>query len=189
MAWEENSCISLNMQLIAILSRIGVVIAIRVSKSGIIEKTTTAMKRLSIFLAALLCVVLAAVKVSAGTGDANEVEMVREFYQQYAVAFSISDNKTSFAKCDSVMNFYCSAEMCKDTKKDRTSGIAYDFATDNIGIDSLALQTLNVKYDNGAYIVTYKYNDMNDKRQKFIRDVKLKVGMKDGKIDTVKAME
>ena len=25
MAWEENSCISLNMQLIAILSRIGVV--------------------------------------------------------------------------------------------------------------------------------------------------------------------
>lgn len=30
---------------------------------------------------------------------------------------------------------------------------------------------------------------MNDKRQKFIRDVKLKVGMKDGKIDTVKAME
>ena len=27
MAWEENSCISLNMQLIAILSRIGVIIA------------------------------------------------------------------------------------------------------------------------------------------------------------------
>ena len=27
MAWEENSCISLNMQLIAILSRIGVAIA------------------------------------------------------------------------------------------------------------------------------------------------------------------
>ena len=26
MAWEENSCISLNMQLIAILSRIGVII-------------------------------------------------------------------------------------------------------------------------------------------------------------------
>ena len=25
MAWEENSCISLNMQLIAILSRIGVI--------------------------------------------------------------------------------------------------------------------------------------------------------------------
>ena len=79
--------------------------------------------------------------------------------------------------------------MCKDTKKDRTSGIAYDFATDNIGIDSLALQTLNVKYDNGAYIVTYKYNDMNDKRQKFIRDVKLKGGMKDGKIESVKAIE
>ena len=28
MAWEENSCISLNMQLIAILSRIGVVSAL-----------------------------------------------------------------------------------------------------------------------------------------------------------------
>ena len=28
MAWEENSCISLNMQLIAILSRIGVNISI-----------------------------------------------------------------------------------------------------------------------------------------------------------------
>lgn len=87
------------------------------------------------------------------------------------------------------MNIYCSAEMCKVTKKDRISGIAYDFATDNIGIDTLALQTLNVKYDNGAYTVTYKYNDMNDKRQKFIRNVKLKVGMKDGKISTVKAIE
>ena len=126
------------------------------------------MKRLNIILAALLCVVLAAVKVSAGTGDANEIEKVREFYRQYAVAFSISDNKT---------------------KKDRISGIAYDFATDDIGIDSLALQTLNVKYDNGAYTVTYKYNDMNDKRQKFIRNAKLKVGMKDGKINTVKAIE
>ena len=147
------------------------------------------MKRLSIILAALLCVVLAAVKVSAETGDANEIEKVREFYRQYAVAFSISDIKTSFAKCDSVMNIYCSAEMCKDTKKDRISGIAYDFATDDIGIDSLALQTLNVKYDNGAYTVTYKYNDMNDKRQKFIRNAKLKVGMKDGKINTVKAIE
>ena len=30
---------------------------------------------------------------------------------------------------------------------------------------------------------------MNDKRQKFIRNVKLKVGMKDGKINTVKAIE
>ena len=165
------------------------VIAIRVSKSGIIEKTTTAMKRLSIILAALLCVVLAAVKVQAGKGDANVVELVGKFYRKYDVAFSKSDNKTSFAKCDSVMNIYCSAEMCKDTKKDRISGIAYDFATDDIGIDSLALQTLNVKYDNGAYTVTYKYNDMNDKRQKFIRNVKLKVGMKDGKISTVKAIE
>ena len=38
------------------------------------------MKRLSIILAALLCVVLATMKVSAGTGDANEVKKVREFY-------------------------------------------------------------------------------------------------------------
>lgn len=29
MAWEENSCICLHMQLIAILSRIGVIINIR----------------------------------------------------------------------------------------------------------------------------------------------------------------
>lgn len=73
------------------------------------------MKRLSIIMATILCVMLAAVKVSAGTGDANEIEKVREFYRQYAVAFSISDNETSFAKCDSVMNIYCSAEMCKVT--------------------------------------------------------------------------
>ena len=32
MAWEENSCICLNMQLIAILSRIGVVYCFLIAK-------------------------------------------------------------------------------------------------------------------------------------------------------------
>ena len=36
MAWEENSCICLHMQLIAILSRIGVLV---IATHGIIKKT------------------------------------------------------------------------------------------------------------------------------------------------------
>ena len=35
MAWEENSCICLNMQLIAILSRIGVILFIPVLKTNV----------------------------------------------------------------------------------------------------------------------------------------------------------
>ncbi len=35
MAWEENSCICLNMQLIAILSRIGVILFNRISNTDI----------------------------------------------------------------------------------------------------------------------------------------------------------
>ena len=148
------------------------------------------MKRTSIILAALLCVVLAAVKVSAGTGDANEVEKVREFYRQYAVAFSIGDYNQRIAKCDSLLKNYCSETICKNTRDDRgTNGLHYDYATDDAGIDASSVKTLEVKAQDNGYIVTYKRNAKDDRNREYTKNVKLKVGMKDGKIDTVKAME
>lgn len=148
------------------------------------------MKRLSIILAALLCVVLAAVKVSAGTGDANEVEKVREFYQQYAVAFSIGDYNQRIAKCDSLLKSYCSETICKNTRDDRgVNGLHYDYATDDAGINTSSVKTLEVKVQDNGYIVTYKRNAKDDHNREYTKNVKLKVGMKNGKIDTVKAME
>ena len=148
------------------------------------------MKRLSIILAALLCVVLAAVKVSAGTGDANEIEKVREFYRQYAVAFSISDYNLRIAKCDSLLKSYCSETICKNTRDDRgVNGLHYDYATDDAGINTSSVKTLEVKVQDNGYIVTYKRNAKDDHNRDYTKSVKLKVGMKDGKIDTVKAME
>ena len=44
MAWEENSCISLNMQLIAILSRIGVYTVYTVEEIKKLSKTITFFK-------------------------------------------------------------------------------------------------------------------------------------------------
>ena len=148
------------------------------------------MKRLSIILAALLCVVLAAMKVSAGTGDANEVEKVREFYRQYAVAFSIGDYNQRVAKCDSLLKNYCSETICKNTRDDRgVNGLHYDYATDDAGINTSSVKTLEVKVQDNGYIVTYKRNAKDDHNREYTKSVKLKVGMKDGKIDTVKAME
>ena len=148
------------------------------------------MKRLSIILATLLCVVLAAVKVSAGTGDANEVKKVREFYQQYAVASSIGDYNLRIAKCDSLLKSYCSETICKNTRDDRgVNGLHYDYATDDAGINTSSVKTLEVKVQDNGYIVTYKRNAKDDHNREYTKSVKLKVGMKDGKIDTVKAME
>lgn len=148
------------------------------------------MKRLNIILAALLCVVLAAVKVSAGTGDANEVKKVREFYQQYAVASSIGDYNQRIAKCDSLLKSYCSETICKNTRDDRgVNGLHYDYATDDAGINTSSVKTLEVKVQDNGYIVTYKRNAKDDHNREYTKSVKLKIGMKDGKIDTVKAME
>ena len=148
------------------------------------------MKRLSIILAALLCVVLAAVKVSAGTGDANEVEKVREFYRQYAVAFSIGDYNQRIAKCDSLLKSYCSETICKNTRDDRgVNGLHYDYATDDAGINTSSVKTLEVKVQDNGYIVTYKRNAKDDHNREYTKNVKLKIGMKDGKINTVKAIE
>ena len=148
------------------------------------------MKRLSIILAALLCVVLAAVKVSAGTGDANEIEKVREFYRQYAVAFSIGDYNQRVAKCDSLLKSYCSETICKNTRDDRgVNGLHYDYATDDAGINTSSVKTLEVKVQDNGYIVTYKRNAKDDHNREYTKSVKLKIGMKDGKINTVKAIE
>ena len=43
MAWEENSCISLNMQLIAILSRIGVYTFLNFKINGIKKNNNFAL--------------------------------------------------------------------------------------------------------------------------------------------------
>ena len=148
------------------------------------------MKRLSIILAALLCVVLAAVKVSAGTGDANEIEKVREFYRQYAVASSIGDYNQRIAKCDSLLKSYCSETICKNTRDDRgVNGLHYDYATDDAGINTSSVKTLEVKVQDNGYIVTYKRNAKDDHNREYTKSVKLKIGMKDGKINTVKAIE
>ena len=53
MAWEENSCICLHMQLIAILSRIGVKLYIKSVKCGFIHVTYFCNKRLYMYVSAL----------------------------------------------------------------------------------------------------------------------------------------
>ena len=141
-------------------------------------------------MATILCVMLAAVKVSAGTGDANEIEKVREFYRQYAVASSIGDYNQRIAKCDSLLKSYCSETICKNTRDDRgVNGLHYDYATDDAGINTSSVKTLEVKVQDNGYIVTYKRNAKDDHNREYTKSVKLKIGMKDGKIDTVKAME
>ena len=53
MAWEENSCISLNMQLIAILSRIGVYIYISAAKLLIYRRIGIFIKYHKLFIFSL----------------------------------------------------------------------------------------------------------------------------------------
>ena len=53
MTWEENSCICLHMQLIAILSRIGVKLYIKSVKYGFIHVIYFCNKRLYMYVSAL----------------------------------------------------------------------------------------------------------------------------------------
>lgn len=53
MAWEENSCISLNMQLIAILSRIGV---ISILKTGLMQDLSKQNSDKNPFFPVRICV-------------------------------------------------------------------------------------------------------------------------------------
>lgn len=148
------------------------------------------MKRLSLIMATFLCMVLATMKVFASTGNANEIEKVREFYRQYAVAFSIGNYNQRIAKCDSLLKNYCSETICKNTRDDRgVTGLHYDYATDDAGIDTSSVKTLEVKTQNNCYIVTYKRIAKDDRNQEYTKSVKLKVTVKDGKINTVKAIE
>lgn len=110
---------------------------------------------------------------------------ILSFYQQYGTAFSMKDMRQSFARCDSLMAVYCSAELCKDTKEDRLHGIAYEFVTCNYGIDELSSRTVQVRTEGNAYIVTYDFNDMDDRMQSKVKTVALKVEMKNHKIDKV----
>lgn len=147
------------------------------------------MKKLCIAMSMILCVSVGCMKVWAGNNN-NDLEKVRSFYQKYAVAFSIADIKTSFAKCDSLLKIYCSEAMCKDTKDDRKgSGICYDYATDNTGIDTLSIKTLVVKPVGNSYIVTYKTNTKDDRNRAYVRSVKLRVTVKNGKISQVKEIK
>ncbi len=115
-------------------------------------------------------------------GDGNKI---LSFYRQYGKAFSMKDMRQSFAKCDSLMAVYCSAELCRDTKEDRLHGIAYEFVTCNYGIDELSSRTLQVETEKDAYIVTYDFNDMDDRMQRKVRTVVLKVEMRNHKIHKV----
>ncbi len=140
-------------------------------------------------MAMILCVSVGCMKVWAGSNN-NDLGKVRDFYRQYAVAFSIEDIKVSFAKCDSLLKIYCSEALCKATKDDRKgSGICYDYATDNVGIDKLSVKTLDVKSVSNSYIVTYKMNTKDDRNRAYVRSVKLRVTVKNGKINQVKEIQ
>lgn len=65
----------------------------------------------------------------------------------------------------------------------------YDYATDDAGINTSSVKTLEVKVQDNGYIVTYKRNAKDDHNREYTKSVKLKIGMKDGKINTVKAIE
>ncbi len=140
-------------------------------------------------MAIILCVSVGCMKVWAGSNN-NDQGKVRDFYRQYAVAFSIKNLKASFAKCDSLLKIYCSETICKDTKDDREgTGICYDYATDNAGIDTLSVKTLDVKPVGNNYIVTYKRNAKDDRNRYYIRSIKLRVTVKGGKINQVKEIQ
>jgi len=128
-------------------------------------------------------------KMWAGNNN-KDLEKVRDFYRQYAVAYSIKNLKASFAKCDSLLKIYCSEALCKATKDDRKgTGICYDYATDNAGIDTLSVKTLDVKPVGNNYIVTYKRNAKDDRNRYYIRSINLKVTVKNGKINQVKEIQ
>ena len=144
------------------------------------------MKKLCMTMAMILCVSVGCMKMWAGNND-HDLEKVRDFYRQYAVAYSIKNLKASFAKCDSLLKIYCSETICKDTKDDRGgTGIYYDYATDDAGIDTLSVKTLDVKPIGNNYIVTYKRNAKDDRNRYYIRSIKLRVTVKGGKINQVK---
>lgn len=145
------------------------------------------MKKIILFIAALIGVSLA-IKGFATNNNSSDIENIRSFYGKYAIAYNIKDYRESNAKCDSIMAIYCSDALCKDTKEDRISGISYDYPTDNVGIDEAAAKTISVAQNNGQYIVTYKLNDINDRFQKIVRDVRLQVTMNNGKIAKVKSI-
>ena len=72
MTWEENSCICLHMQLIAILSRIGVKLYIKSVKCGFIHVTYFCNKRLYMYVSALQLPVSAFSKAFDCKDSANE---------------------------------------------------------------------------------------------------------------------
>ena len=117
--------------------------------------------------------------------EEEDGDKILSFYRQYGKAFSMKDMRQSFAKCDSLMAVYCSAELCRDTKEDRLHGIAYEFVTCNYGIDELSSWTLQVETEKDAYIVIYDFNGMDDRMQRKVKTVVLKMEMKNHKIDRV----
>lgn len=146
------------------------------------------MKRLLILMVLVIGTALI-IKVFAYVNDNSDSEKILSFYHKYAVAYNIKDYRQSNAQCDSILSVYCTSKMCKDTKEDRVNGVSYDFATDNMGIDEAALKTLRVVQNGDHYVVTYRLNDINDRFQKIVRNVKLQVTMSNGKIATVQSVK
>lgn len=118
----------------------------------------------------------------------NDEERILSFYRQYALAFSLDDFVESDRKCDSIMAAFCTARMCRETIEDRENGLGYDFATDNVGIDSLSYRTLRVSEATGCYVVEYDFNDKTDNEQWNTGHAKLRVELEGGKINKVTDM-
>lgn len=140
------------------------------------------------FLLSLLVIVGAcvAVDVFASCTSSDDTDRVKAFYQQYAQAWCLTDRSQSVHQCDSLMSVYCTPALCQEAINDP---IGYDYATDDAGMDEMSLQTLQVSKDGTDYKVSYKTNFKNDRYEKTIVQVNLKVVLENGKISKVTKMQ
>lgn len=127
--------------------------------------------------------------VFASQTSSDDAAKVTAFYQQYAQAWCLTDVAEMDRKCDSLMAIYCTATLCNDTKSDRVTGVGYDYATDNNGMDMMSAQTLLVSNEEDYYKVAYRTNFMNDRRVNVVKQINLKVELENGKISKVSTME
>lgn len=106
---------------------------------------------------------------------------IMQFYVNYEKAL-IQENYLRYCEmCDSLMNIYCTQELCNIMKDDRVNGIGYDFMTNDYWMDDLSLKTLCVTAQESYYIVSYQVI-VETPQGKVLTNVKLQVEMGDGKI-------
>lgn len=146
------------------------------------------MKKVLVSLVVFVGACLVA-NVFASQTSSDDAAKVTAFYQQYAQAWCLTDVAEMDRKCDSLMAIYCTATLCNDTKSDRVTGVGYDYATDNNGMDMMSAQTLLVSNEEDYYKVAYRTNFMNDRRVNVVKQINLKVELENGKISKVSTME